>query len=117
MPFLKGPIIPRRRLPALIGFTLLGSILGALSLRDGSGEGHARRRRNGDDRGCGFFVGRRHDHLSRASATRILNSWKVKPHLAVCGKLIDVARYLFVGSHYVHMGVAVVMCKYTCMLF
>jgi uncharacterized protein len=32
VPFLKGKIIPRKRLPVLIGLTLLGSILGALSL-------------------------------------------------------------------------------------
>jgi uncharacterized protein len=32
VPFLKGEIIPRQRLPALIGLTLIGSILGALLL-------------------------------------------------------------------------------------
>jgi uncharacterized membrane protein YfcA len=32
VPFLKGQIIPRKRLPALIGLTLIGSIVGALLL-------------------------------------------------------------------------------------
>ena len=32
VPFLKGRLIPRERLPALIGLTLIGSILGALLL-------------------------------------------------------------------------------------
>jgi uncharacterized protein len=33
IPFLKGQIIPRERLPVLIGLTLVGSIIGALVLR------------------------------------------------------------------------------------
>ncbi len=32
VPFLKGQLIPRKRLPALVGLTLVGSILGALLL-------------------------------------------------------------------------------------
>ena len=55
VPFLKGEIIPRQRLPALIGLTLIGSILGALLLCS-SGESHARRRRGGDDHGLVFSL-------------------------------------------------------------
>jgi uncharacterized protein len=32
VPFLKGQLIPRKRLPALIGLTMIGSVLGALLL-------------------------------------------------------------------------------------